>query len=345
MSLRTMLGKSLGGAGQVVLGLAILAALLAGLHLAPATRGAPSPADKAASSGQSSGDRGGSPYQDKLADYGVCRGTDPSCYNDWDLPRSDDGRVRVLVFTATGVSRHAHLGPLLPAGMNPPLTDAHVAQNAVIRWGQEYGFEVDWTEDVRQLDSPARLAPYDAVVFVSNSRTMLDDASQTALLQYVRSGGGFVAIHNTLGAMYHWPWFQGLLGGANFYDHGPHRDGQVLTVDRRDTSTRDLPRRWDFRDEWYNLEPFPTGVRFLAEVDTDTFENNSGVGFNGHPGHAGNHPVSWCQYYDGGRAWVTSLGHDPAAWTEDSTLEGAESFKTHVVGGILSAAGAQPFCR
>lgn len=332
MSLRTTLAKTFGGTGQVVLGLAILAALLAGLHLAPTARSGPPP-----SAGHQH------TYQDKLADYGVCRGVDQACYNDWDLPRAGDGAVRVLVFTATGSSRHAHLGPLLPAGLNPPLTDAHVAQKAVVRWGAEHGFEVDWTEDVHQLDAPARLAPYDAVVFLSNSRTMLDDASQTALLQYVRSGGGFVAIHNTLGAMYHWPWFQGLLGGTSFYDHGPHRDGQVLTVDRRDTSTRGLPRRWDFRDEWYNLEPFPTGVRFLAEVDTATIGDHAG--FNGHPGHAGDHPVSWCQYYDGGRAWVTTLGHDPAAWTEDSTLQGAGSFEEHVVGGILSAAGAQPFCR
>jgi type 1 glutamine amidotransferase len=117
----------------------------------------------------------------------------------------------------------------------------------------------------------------------------------------------------------------------------------VVTLDRRDASTRDLPRRWDFRDEWYHLEPFPTGVRFLAEVDTATIGDHTG--FNGHPGHAGDHPVSWCQYYDGGRAWVTTLGHDPAAWTEDPALAGAESFETHVVGGILSAAGARPFCR
>ncbi|GGM34185.1 ThuA domain-containing protein [Promicromonospora citrea] len=336
MSPRSSLRTSLTGAGQVVLGLAILAALLAGLDLAPATPPSAGSADP----------RPGphtDPYTDGVADYGVCRGTDPSCYNDWDLPREDDGRVRVLVLTATGSSRHAHLGPLLPPGMNPPLTEEHVAQNAVVRWGREHGFEVDWTEDVRELDSPGRLAPYDAVVFLSTSRTMLDDAAQTSLLQYVRSGGGFVAIHNTLGAMYHWPWFQGLLGGTHFYDHGPHRDGQVVTTDRRDTSTRELPRRWDFRDEWYHLEPFPTRVRFLAEVDTRTI--GSGPGFNGHPGHPGEHPVSWCQYYDGGRAWVTSLGHDPEAWSEDSALPGADAFERHVVGGILGAAGERPFCR
>lgn len=38
MSLGTTLGKTIGGAGQVVLGLAILAALLAGLHLAAPAR-------------------------------------------------------------------------------------------------------------------------------------------------------------------------------------------------------------------------------------------------------------------------------------------------------------------
>ncbi len=325
MTARTRLGAG----GFALLCLALLVALITTLQAAPKADSGPPFAR----------------YDDEIADYGVCRGLDDDCYNEWSLARKNDGVQRVLVFTATGVSRHAHLGPLLPPGMNPPLTQAHVAQNAMVRWGQEAGFQVDWTEDVKQLDAPAKLAPYDAVVFLSNSRTMLDDASQTALLQYVRSGGGFVAIHNTLGAMYHWPWFQGLLGGANFYDHGPHRGGQVVTVDDKDASTTNLPKRWDFRDEWYNLVPFPTDVRVLAEVDTNTFENGSGQGFNGHPGHPGNHPVSWCQYYDGGRSWVTSLGHDSAAWTDGSTLVGQETFKQHILGGILSAMGAKPFCQ
>ncbi len=248
---------------------------------------------------------------------------------------------RVLVFTATGAFRHAHLGPLLQPGKNPSLTEAHVAQNAMIRWGQEAGFQVDWTEDVTQMAAPAKLAPYEAVVFLSNSRSVLDDASQTALLHYVRAGGGFVAIHNALGAMNQWLWFRGLLGGANFYDHGPHRGGQVVTVDRKDASTQNLPQRWDFRDEWYNLVPFPTDVRVLARVDTSTFENGIAQGFNGHHGHSGNHPVSWRHDYDGGRAWITSLGHDPAAWEDKSGLVGQESFKEHVIGGVLSAMRAR----
>ncbi|MFU8851782.1 ThuA domain-containing protein [Micromonospora sp. SL1-18] len=281
-------------------------------------------------------------YNGNISVYGVCRGVDPSCYHDWNTPFKKNQTPRALVYTATGVSRHAHLGPLLKPGMNPPLTAANAAQNAMIRWGNEFGFRVDWTEDVNEITT-ARLRNYNTVIFLSNSRTILDDAAQTALMQYVRSGGGFVAIHNTLGAMYHWPWFQGLLGGANFYDHGAHRDGEVEVLNTRDVSTSTLPKRFDFKDEWYNLEPFPSFVNFLAAADESTMPGGA-TGSNGHPGHGDFHPVSWCQYYDGGRSWVTSLGHDVAAWNDDP-LTGKEYFKEHVVNGILSTMGVKPFCQ
>lgn len=273
---------------------------------------------------------------------GVCRGTDPSCYHHWDTAFRRDSVQRILVYSRTGASRHAHLGPLLPPGLNPPLGEANVAQKALVAWAAEAGVQADWTEDVTQLDSPGRLLRYDGVVFLSTSRDILDDSAQTSLMQYMRAGGGFVSIHNTLGTEYNWPYFLGLLGGAAFYDHGPHRDGVLRTVDRRDASTKALPREWAYRDEYYNLVPFPSKVRELVAVKPGSA--GTPVGFNGHPGHPKDHPISWCQYYDGGRSWVTSLGHDPANYTA-APLPGKESFKAHVMGGILSAIGAAPFCR
>jgi type 1 glutamine amidotransferase len=280
---------------------------------------------------------------DVVADYGVCRGTNASCYHEWQTAFRTDGVDRILVYSATGSSRHAHLGPVLARGLNPPLGEAHVAQRAMVRWAGELGIQVDWTEDVTQLASAGTLLKYDAVVFLSTSRDILDDAAQTSLMQYVRAGGGFVGIHNTLGTEYHWPYFQGLLGGASFYDHGPSRDGVVVTTSRRDVSVTGLPKRFGFTDEFYNLVPFPSKVRVLAEVDTRTL-TGGGKGFNGHPGHAGNHPVSWCQYYDGGRAWITSLGHEVSQWQDTGGAQAA-AFKQHVVGGVLSTMGREPFCR
>src|SRR5687768_16128402 len=61
-------------------------------------------------------------------DYGVCRGTNPDCYHDWGNFDPATNGYRVLVYTRTAGPRHAHLGPPLPVGLNPPLTPAHAAQ-------------------------------------------------------------------------------------------------------------------------------------------------------------------------------------------------------------------------
>ena len=115
------------------------------------------------------------------------------------------------------------------------------------------------------------LSRYNAVIFFSTSRDNLDDNAKTALRQYMRAGGGFVGIHNAFGTMYNWPYYEGLLGGANYYDHGPERGSQVVIQDPNDASTKALPARWAFTDEWYNLIPFPTHVRFLATVDEKSY--------------------------------------------------------------------------
>jgi len=275
-------------------------------------------------------------------DYGVCRGTDTRCYHDWGNFDPSKG-YKVLLFTRTAGPRHADLGTALAPGLNPPLAANNVVQAAMVKLGQENGFAVDYTEDLAQIASPNQLFRYNAVIFFSTSRDTLDDAAQTSLRQYIRGGGGFVGIHNAFGTEYNWPWYEGLLGGANYYDHGPLQTATVQTVDKKDVSTDGLPSRWTFTDEWYNLVPFPSRVRVLATVDESTMTRGT-VGSMGHPGHGKNHPVAWCQYYDGGRAFLTTLGHDAKDFSTDGSFAGAAEFQHLIIGGIQSAAGMKPFC-
>ena len=285
----------------------------------------------------------------------VCRGTDPRCYHDWAHEEREGNRV--LIYTRTAGPRHANLGPRLPSGLNPPLGAGNIVQNSLKNWLEQEGIEVDWTEDVTRLTNLHR---YKAVIFASTSRDTLFahgravdpalalntatsahlDAAKTALRQYIRAGGGFVGIHNAFGTEYNWPWYEGLLGNANYYDHGANQDGTVNIVARSDSSIDGLPKSWPFRDEWYNLEPFPTRVKFLATVDEDTLATRREI----HPGHGDFHPIAWCQYYDGGRSWVTTIGHDGAAFTDGSGFPGQPQFKQMIVNGIKSAMGLVPFC-
>lgn len=276
-------------------------------------------------------------YLDEVKDYGVCRGTDAACYHDWGNGWEEGEEKRILIWSRTGGPRHAHLGTPLAPGLNPPLNADNVAQANLKAWAEERGIAVDYTEDLAAF---SRLNKYQAVVFLSPTRDSLDDSAQTALMQYVRGGGGFVGIHNAFGTEYHWEWYEGLLGGTNFYDHAPNRPGTVEVVNKKDVSTEFMPETWAFTDEWYNLHPYPSYVNVLLEVDEKTSLNGRA---NGHPGHGENHPVSWCQYYDGGRAWVTTLGHAVEDWTE-AEIENDDLFQGHVMEGLESAMGIKPFC-
>jgi hypothetical protein len=348
---RTVLGAAAAGAAASTLGTG-----------AAGAAGAPGAAGRGGGSGGNGGGteptskqpittnipRGQEKYFDPY--YNVVRGDVPASYHPWVSGRQD----RVLLYTRTAGPRHAHLGPALPAGLNPALTAAHVLQNAIVTWMGEVGVGVDWTEDVTLM--PGIGSTYKAVVFGSTSRDTLWkhgtavqpasavntttgahlDAAKTALRQYIRAGGGFVGIHNAIGGTeYNWPYYEGLCGGTQYYDHGALQNGTVVTC----TKDQGLPPRWEFKDEWYNWMPFPSRVKWLLGVDESTLATRS----NTHPGHGTFHPISWCQYYDGGRSWVTALGHDSAAWTDGSGYVGQAFFKKHIVNGILSAMGRIPF--
>jgi hypothetical protein len=319
----------------------------------------------------------GVPGQQKNVDpvYNVCRGVDPECYNDWGTERDD----KVLVYSRTAGPRHSNLGrnnildpdhssnaglgldrPYVithdysnPAVWPRPLNDSNVVQNELIRMLSAEGIEVHVTEDVQAIERLS--SSYKAVIFASPTRdtlwnhaagaeggTRLDRARET-LKKYIEGGGGFVGIHNAHGTEYGWPWYEGLLGNSNYYSHGANQPGDVVIINDRDVSTANLPQRWGFEDEWYNLTPFPSDVNFLAVVDESTLPE--GPGREGdHPGHGDFHPVTWCQYYDGGRSWVTTLGHGAGAFQENSGFPGAAEFQEHLVGGIKSAMGLEPFC-
>jgi len=267
--------------------------------------------------------------------YHVCRGTDPSCYNDWHA--FDNYGDRVLIYSRTAGPRHANLGTPMGPGLNPPMNADNVMQASLVSMLADAGIEADWTEDVATLR---------AVIFASSNRDTLwnsavatsNDAARTALRNYMRRGGGFVGIHNAFGAEYNWPYYEGLLGNANFYNHAPNRSG-VVEIVSKDPSTQGVPQRFEFQDEWYNLMPFPENVKFLATVDTSTLDPVTAAP---HPGHEGFHPVAWCQYYDGGRAWLTTLGHNADSFTGSGT--GAGPFRQMVVQGVKSVMGLSAFC-
>jgi len=94
-------------------------------------------------------------------------------------------------------------------------------------------------------------------------------------------------------------------------------------------------------DEWYNFKSPDFGtvgdadyspranVHVLATVDESTYDEQDGNATDD------DHPVTWCQRYDGGRSWYTAMGHTEASFTEPN-------FLTQVLGGLETTAGVEP---
>jgi type 1 glutamine amidotransferase len=225
-----------------------------------------------------------------------------------------DPAFRVLVFSRTTAFRHDSI----PEGVA-----------AIQKLGQENGFAVDATEDAT-LFTDANLAPYRAVVFLSSTGDPLDQpAEKEAFQRYIEGGGGFVGVHAAADSGYTWPWYGGLVG-AYFRSHPAQQNATADVAGKGAPSSRALPKRWTRFDEWYNYQTNPrsAGVRVLATLD----ETSYAVG----PDAMGDHPITWCHRYDGGRAWYTGMGHTKESYTEPL-------FLGQLLGGIRMAAGAARF--
>ncbi|HEY7198675.1 MAG TPA: ThuA domain-containing protein [Candidatus Dormibacteraeota bacterium] len=215
---------------------------------------------------------------------------------------------RVLVFSRTLGFRHDSI----PDGIA-----------AIQALGREHGFAVDATEDAERF-TPAGLARYRVVLFLSTTGEVLQGAERDALQGFVRAGGGFVGVHAAADTLYEWPWY-GELVGAYFARHPAIQPATVRVADATHPSTRGLPDPWNRTDEWYEFRTNPRpGVRVLLTVDESSYHGG---------GMGADHPVAWYHDFDGGRAWYTALGHVREAYTDPA-------FRAHLLGGIAYAAGS-----
>ncbi|GAB3444901.1 lectin [Actinophytocola sediminis] len=217
-----------------------------------------------------------------------------------------DPAYKVLVFSKTAGFRHSSI----PNGVQ-----------AIREIGAANNFTVDATEDAAVFTA-SNLAQYQAVIFLLTTGDVLDDGQQAAFESYVRAGGGYAGVHSASDTEYQWPFYGGLVGGY-FHSHPAIQQATVRVEDRAHASTSHLGNDWVRTDEWYNFQTNPRSTaHVLARLDESTYSG----------GNMGDHPIAWCQPYEGGRSWYTAGGH-----TEESYAD--QAFRAHLLGGIRYAAG------
>lgn len=161
-------------------------------------------------------------------------------------------------------------------------------------------YEVTLCEDSALLETPA-LRKYDILIVNADRRDpefKFTESQQRALLDYVKSGHGYVSIHGGDNAPPDWlPEWKQMLGGI--YSHTGLPDGKtkkgtftVKVVDTSSPVTRGLSD-FELQDElYYHMQMLPE-VQPLATIDYAD----------------GTWPVAWVRTYGAGRVFHTPLGH------------------------------------
>ena len=228
-----------------------------------------------------------------------CSGSNP-------LPQQEV-RAKVLLFTRTSGFRHDSI----PQGI------------AMIRQlGVENRFDVDASED-SSIFNDANLSNYSAVIFLNTTGDILTPDQKSSFERYIRAGKGYVGIHSATDTEYSWAWYGGLVG-AYFRSHPQIQPANIRVDDPSHPLTSSLGTSWSRTDEWYDFAINPRNkVHVLLTLDEASYSGGT---------MGGDHPLSWCQIYDGGRAWYTAGGHTQESYSEPL-------YRQHVLAGIQYAAG------
>ena len=190
------------------------------------------------------------------------------------------------------------------------------------------------TEDLSLLNAE-NLRNYDAVLFFTSGELDLRPDQRTALLDFVRRGGGFGGVHSATDTLYTWPEYGDLIGG--YFDGHPWV--QSVRIDLEDPdhpAAAHLVPGFDIVEEIYQFRNLSRDrVRVLMSLNPMSVDLNApGV----QPGTE-NFPLAWVRNFGEGRVFYSALGHFDDTWRDrrfQRMLEGALLWMTKLVEGAAT---------
>jgi type 1 glutamine amidotransferase len=204
---------------------------------------------------------------------------------------------RILYFTYSAGYRHEVI----------PLSKATLTQ-----LGRNSGFfEVIATEDTSEF-STENLKRYAAVMFYTTGELPMSGAEKAALLDFVRSGRGFLGVHSATDTFYTWPDYLELIGGY-FNGHPWHQAVTIEVADPGDPLVAFLGNSLQLEDEIYQISDFDyRGSHVLLRLDQSSVD----LGKPGVQQRFYGWPLAWTRSYGQGRVFYTALGHEASVWQD-----------------------------
>jgi hypothetical protein len=226
----------------------------------------------------------------------------------FDAEQGEKKAPRLLYLTHTAGFKHA----VLP-----------LSEQVMTELGKKSGaFEATVMKDCSLITAKG-LKDYRVVVFNTTGELPMNEEQKAALLEFVRSGGGFVGIHSATDTFYKWPDYGELIGGY-FDGHPWHEEVTLKVEDARHPATRHLPSSFRLTDEIYQFKSWSRNkVHVLVSLDVASVDlTKKGVNRTDK-----DFALAWTREVGKGRVFYTALGHRDEVWQD-------ERFQQHLLGGV-----------
>ena len=203
-----------------------------------------------------------------------------------------------------------------------------LSQQIVKEIGEKSGaFETTVTQDVGAFTAQ-NLKQYNAVMFNTTGELPFTDEEKKALVDFLRSGHGFVGVHSATDTLYMWSTYGDIIGG--WFNHHPwHQQVTVEVVDPSSPLVASLGKSFQINDEIYQISDFKAETsHVLLKLDPNSVNLEKEGVMRRYYGW----PIAWTRMYGKGRVYYNGLGHDDWVWKD-------ERYQTMLLNGIKWAMG------
>ncbi len=225
------------------------------------------------------------------------------------------------------------------------------AEKVLLDLGSKNGWEFTFSKDGSKF-SKDYLSQFDAVMFYTSGdlctagndkQPPMTPEGKQALIEYVRSGKGFIGTHSASDTFHtanesqkgpdryvnHGaeadPYVRFL--GGEFIKHGALQVATNAVIDAKFPGFENLGTNFAFLEEWYSLKDFAPDDHVLTVIDSPHMTGNE---YKRPP-----YPNTWARREGKGRVWYTAMGHLDQVWHNPV-------FQQILTGGIKWALGDIP---
>ena len=207
---------------------------------------------------------------------------------------------RLLYVVQTKGYHHASTEPSIPAVMTLGRTSG--------------AFTTTVTDDASVITADM-LKDYDAVMFFTSGKLPMDEPQKKALMDFIKSGKGFIGIHSATDTFNDWPEYGEMIGGY-FDGHPWSQEVTVRVEDPRFPGMNFLGKSFPFKEEVYQYRNWSRDkVHVLLSMDNSSVDISRGKRADK------DYAMAWCKKHGRGRVLFNGLGHMPEAWKDPRLLK------------------------